>query len=361
MGLGSTMKKESPVKPYVTNNVRNNFHNFIREELERQKLHENGNVQTPPSLEKPNSSTNILDDPWERKELVIESKQPTDTSIEIIKPPEPDQLIVLFHELRIQKYLHNFKKEEYEVNDLLELSSDSLEEMIPTKAPRKRLKRWIVSQRLKKSDGRKPTLNEPRSNPESKELFTDKFRASLALHCDAHPETKSAMTLVEEQKSYISELIAKRKVDANNNCAAFLSHVQRDSADLCRSIYLSLKARNVQVWYDKTADRLDSRGMVDGIFGSNEFVFIMVRDYFKRRYCIFEWLLAVAFGKPITVLLEADVRFGGIQIEELSEVVPKLFYERIIQHEIINVNRNYFDSFVAKLERRIIRHQKVLP
>jgi len=333
-----------------------------KELLARLKLEENVDVQTPPSFEKPKFPTIILDDPGERKELVIKAKQPTDPSIEIIKPPEPepDQLIVLFHELRIQKYLHNFKKEEYEVNDLLELSSNSLEEMIPTKAPRKRLKRWIVSQRLKMSNGRKPILNELRPNPESKELFTDKFRASLASHCDVHPETKSAMALVEEQKSYISELIAKRKVNASNGCSAFLSHVQRNSADLCRSIYLSLKARNVQVWYDKTADRLDSRGMVDGIFGSNEFVFIMVRDYFKRKYCIFEWLLAVAFGKPITVLLEADVRFGGLQIEELSEVVPKLFYERIIQHEIINVNRNYFDSFVAKLEKRIIRHQKVL-
>jgi len=315
----------------------------------------NANVKKSPSYVTPNPSTNFVVDSGWKPELFIEPMQFADILIDEIKRPESNQLSMLFDQLRIQKYLHNFQEEEYEVEDLVEISSDSLEERIPKKGPRKRLKRWIVSQRLKKSDCGKPVLKSLRSNPESKELFTDKFRSILASHCNAHPETKSAMALVEEQKTYILELIAKPKVDANQNYAAFLSHVQKDSADLCRSIYLSLKSRKVQVWYDKTADRLDSRGMVDGIFGSKEFVFIMVRDYFKRRYCIFEWLLAVAFGKPITVLLEDDIRFGGVQIDELSKVVPKLFYEHMIQHEIINVNRIYFDSFVSKLEKRIIR------
>jgi len=356
-GKADEQRTQSKINGLKKHGVKISNESSLDVRTDQKKFKGQADVQTPQSFENPNSSTKVLDDSGKRQELVIEAKAIPTLSIDEIKQPEPDQLSMLFHELRIQKYLHKFKKEEYQVDDLVELSSDSLEEMIPTKAPRKRLKRWIVGQRSKMSDCRQPVLNSPRWNPESKGLFTDKFRSSLASHCNAYPETKSAMALVEEQKSYILELVAKPNVDANNNCSAFLSHVQKDSGDLCRSLYLSLKMRKVQVWYDKIADRLDSRGMVDGIFGSDEFVCIMVRDYFKRRYCIFEWLVAVAFGKPITVILEDDKRFGGVQIEELPEVVPKLFYEHIIQHEIINVNRIYFDSFVAKLEKRIIRHQ----
>jgi hypothetical protein len=274
------------------------------------------------------------------------------------KKPESEKLSTLFQELRIKKYLNNFKREEYLFEDLSELSSDCLDELIPKAGPRRRLKRWIASRRLKKSSFSKPLLKSLRSNSKTKKLFTDNFRCSLLSHCNAHAETKSAMALVEEQKTYILELIKNQKTGTNSNYEAFLSHVQKDSADLCRSIYLSLLMNDVKVWYDKEADRLDNRGMVEGIFKSNEFVFVMVKDFFERPYCIFEVLLAVALRKPITVLLENDRRFGGLAFEELSKVIPNFIYDHIIEHEIINVNREYFMSFVDKLKKRVTRHRK---
>ena len=97
---------------------------------------------------------------------------------------------------------------------------------------------------------------------------------------------------------------------------------------------------------------------MNGIYYSNEFTFVMVRDYFKRTYCLFEFLLALAFDKPITVLLEVDERHGGIAMEDLSKEVPKLYYEHIIEHEIIKVSRDYFSSFVEKVGKRVSRHRR---
>jgi len=295
-----------------------------------------------------------------RRELVRYVENGVGDGWEEIKQPELDQLSTLFRELNIKKYLKNFQKEEYLFEDLTDLSSECLEELIPKLGPRKRFKRWIVTHRPKKSSFSKQVLNSlsSKSNTKTKNLFTENFRSSLESLCNAHTGTKSALALVEEQKMYILELINNKKTDAQSKYEAFLSHVQKDSADLCRSLWFALEKENVGIWYDKEAERLDSKGIVNGIFYSSEFVFVMVRDYFERPYCIFELLLAVAFAKPITVVLETDRRFGGLAFEELTRVIPEFFYDHIKAHEIIKVNREYFKSFYEKLVRRIVRHRK---
>eukprot|EP00495_Collosphaeridae_sp_1-RS-2012_P009569 TRINITY_DN9778_c0_g1_i1.p1 TRINITY_DN9778_c0_g1~~TRINITY_DN9778_c0_g1_i1.p1 ORF type:complete len:155 (-),score=14.32 TRINITY_DN9778_c0_g1_i1:16-480(-) len=134
---------------------------------------------------------------------------------------------------------------------------------------------------------------------------------------------------------------------------SFLSSCTEGFCGSLQKSLVALEKENVVIWYDKEAERLDNKGIVNGIFNSSEFVFVMVRDYFERPYCIFEVLLAIAFGKPITVVLETDRRFGGLPFEELTKVIPEIFYNHIKAHEIINVNREYFKKlFPKKLEKR---------
>lgn len=282
-------------------------------------------------------------------------KQPAEVETNDIKIDDGDRLSTLFHKLRIHKYLAAFKTEEYEYEDLAEISVEEMEELIPKKGPRNRLKRWLASQ---KTGFAKPVLMSLKSKSNAKQLFSDKFLSSLSSLSNVNKETKSSLALLEDQKTYILKLMAKSEGGTIEKYDAFLSHAQKDSADLCRSVYLALGNKNVKVWYDKEAHRLDNRGMIEGIFGSSEFVMVLVRDYFKRVYCVFEYLVAMAFKKPVTVLLENDDRFGGLTIKEIPKEVPKLYLEYIMSHEIIAVNREYFGGFIEKVEKRLKRHQK---
>jgi len=281
----------------------------------------------------------------------VELKQTIPGKTDEIKLPE-SELSSLFNKLGIQKYLGGFEEEEYEFKDLAEISVEEIEDLIPKKAPRNRLKRWLASQR---SEFAKPVLMSRKSASKKAQLFSNNFRSRVLLLSKTHTATKSAVTLLEDQNSYILQLIANPK-PATFKYDAFLSHVQKSSGDLCRSLLYALKEKKVRVWYDKAEKRLDAKGMVEGIFKSSEFVLVMVEDYFQRTWTLFEYLVAMAFEKPVTVLLETDERFGGIPLKELGKAVPEIFYHRISTHEIININRDYFDSFVEKLGERVTRN-----
>lgn len=309
-------------------------------------------------IERISSKKNKIDSIDVKEEKSHELIIPVKASATEIKVPENDQLSMVFTELRIQKYIGVFQEEEYGFEDLFEISMEEIDALIPKMGPRNKLKRWIASRR---STFAKPVLRYLKSVSDQKQLFTDKFRESLISLSKTHAATMSAIALVEGQSSYMLDLMGKSKPEKIiHSKDAFLSHVQKYSMDLCRSLLLSLRNKEIEVWYDKEADRLDTRGMVEGIFTSSEFVIVMVKDYFERTYCVFEYLVAAAFRKPITVLLENDTRVGGLTINELPEVVPKLYYDRVTTHEIINVNRDYFDSFVAKVGKRLARNKKVV-
>jgi len=190
-------------------------------------------------------------------------------------------------------------------------------------------------------------------------IFPDKLRASLKVLAQSNQATKSAMAKVEKEGSYLFELITRPKPETTKNRDVFLSHVQQHHTDFCRLLYYRLQANQVKVWYDKMEDRLDLRGMIDGILNSNEFVIVMAYNYFDRSYCVFEFLVALAFQKPITVLLEEDKRFGGTTIERMKEEVPRLYYDIIITHEIVKINRELFEAFIEKVVKRVGRHRLI--
>ena len=107
-------------------------------------------------------------------------------------------------------------------------------------------------------------------------------------------------------------------------------------------------------------DRLDARGMIKGVFDCKEFILVMTHDYFDRKYCVFEFLIAMAFKKPITMLLEIDTRFGGTTIEKMSKELPRLYCDILVKHEIVEINRVLFDAFVDRVGKRLQRPRKIL-
>jgi len=130
----------------------------------------------------------------------------------------------------------------------------------------------------------------------------------------------------------------------------FLSHVQKFSADACRNISDVLRKNGITIWYDKEVDRLDDLGIIGGVVNSRLFTLILTNEYFERQYCIFEFCLATVARKPIITLREADERYGGAPLSSFK--LPELF-QHIRNHDIMEINREYWKPFTDRLTTRL--------
>jgi len=104
------------------------------------------------------------------------------------------------------------------------------------------------------------------------------------------------------------------------------------------------------MWFDKSADRLDNHGMIDGIVDSNLFSLVLTTDYFKRRYCVFEYCIAIVAERPVITVAESDPRYGGGPLGSFN--LHRLF-KHILDHEVIEIHRTYWEGFISKLHTRI--------
>merc|ERR1719419_1540290 len=161
-----------------------------------------------------------------------------------------------------------------------------------------------------------------------------------------------AVELLEAAKIFESEgdYILKRLWSPEKKWDSFLSHVQKDASDVCRNIKESLNKEGITIWYDKLADRIDNRGMTDGVINSNLFTFVLTKDYFKRPYCVYEYCLAIVAQKPIIAVLESDARFGGGPVDSFN---LEGIFKHVLSHEIIEIHRTYWDAFIKYLHQRI--------
>jgi len=147
-----------------------------------------------------------------------------------------------------------------------------------------------------------------------------------------------------------ADYILKRLGSPLTKWDSFLSHVQKDASDVCRNIQESLCKVGVTIWYDKLADRVDNRGMTDGVIDSRLFTLVLTKDYFKRPYCIFEYCLAVVARKPIIVVSESDPQYKGGPLKTFD---LEGMFKNIKTHEVIEIHRTYWEAFVGHLHRRI--------
>jgi len=168
------------------------------------------------------------------------------------------------------------------------------------------------------------------------------------------PEMIEAAKILQSEAHYI----LKRLGSPLPKWDSFLSHVQKDASDVCRNIQESLSKVGVNIWYDKLADRVDNRGMTNGVIDSRLFTLVLTKDYFKRPYCIFEYCLAVVARKPVIVVLQSDPRFGG---GPLNEFDLEGMFKHILTHEVIEIHRTYWNAFVGHLHKRIQKTLKANP
>jgi len=168
------------------------------------------------------------------------------------------------------------------------------------------------------------------------------------LRLTGEPELIQAAEMLEREKDYILKKIQSpaRKWDS------FLSHYQKESADVCRNMKDHCKTMGLSLWYDKSVDRIDMRGMTDGVIESSLFTIVLTKEYFKRPFCVYEYCIAVVAGKPVITVFEFDTRYGGGPLEtfKLNEL-----FKHILDHEVISINREYWDGFIAKFHSRIVK------
>jgi len=216
----------------------------------------------------------------------------------------------------------------------------------------------MMSRSLKMFESQNSNIGESKEEKDIyKDLFSPFFADKLKELAVFHEGVGRGVEIMEKQVSYIEKLKTAPQ-DHHKNHDGFLSHVQRRHGDFCRSVAFALKEKEVSCWYDKNAKRLDMRGMIEGVAKSNEFVMFIVREYFDRPYCVFEYLVAQAFGKSVTIVLEGDHEKGGLEVKDLGKVVPKLFLQKIdLENGVISLNRAYFDDMVLRIAKRIVRHR----
>jgi len=104
------------------------------------------------------------------------------------------------------------------------------------------------------------------------------------------------------------------------------------------------------------AARLDARGMITGVGSAKYFIMIACKEYFERKWPLFELLIADMMKKPIIVVVETDKRNGGISLDTFCSQLHKI-WKRLLDHELIKVQRRYpyRAAFISELKRRCSR------
>jgi len=238
------------------------------------------------------------------------------------------------HKTAFEESERSYAKEKMEIDEFWKSRHDAVEEEY--KKHRKEMAEKYQGLK-KKFDGRMKALREP---SERLKIMIDWLRATKAA------EFLEAVNLLESVSSDILLKIGSPEIRWD----CFLSHVQKDSADLCRNIKDNLEREGLALWYDKSVDRVDNLGMIDGVVNSRVFILILTTEFFTRPYCVFEYCVATVAGKPIITVCESDPRYGGGPISCFK--LPELF-KHIMKHELIEINRTYWNAFIGKLVNRI--------
>jgi len=154
------------------------------------------------------------------------------------------------------------------------------------------------------------------------------------------------LSLLNQVRSNL-ESLKKKRITYD----AFLSHVQGDSADLCRSLQTALFKHKVSSWYDMTAARLDSWGMAEGLARAKNVVVIATSNYFRRIWPVFQILIAEILNKQVVLVIETG---GFDNFREFRASIPNVFSE-FLTDEICEINRRgrFWEASISELANRI--------
>jgi len=152
-----------------------------------------------------------------------------------------------------------------------------------------------------------------------------------------------------------AEFIAKMMKTVDLKFDTFLSHVQKSSADLCGRLSDALSHSGLTPWFDMNASKLDTRGIIEGVLNSKVFTVVLTKGYFERKWCLFEYSIALLANKPMVGIYEADSRFEGGELNDFN--IPKQF-NQFMSHEIIKIDRRRWNSFFSSFEQALKERQK---
>ena len=90
----------------------------------------------------------------------------------------------------------------------------------------------------------------------------------------------------------------------------YLSHMQMEGSGDARTLYNTLQARGIRVWYDMSQKNIDANSMMQGIIDSDVFVILLTNSYMSQWYCLLEFATAIYYHKPIIVIVEENQMFN---------------------------------------------------
>eukprot|EP00935_MAST-01C_sp_MAST-1C-sp1_P000984 g984.t1 len=109
------------------------------------------------------------------------------------------------------------------------------------------------------------------------------------------------------------------------------------------AIYLELTMMGMKVWYDNRAEDLTKEGMRQGIEDSAAFVLFLSTGVLMRPFCQFEIRQALALGKPVVLLHEADARYGAFDFRVAYEEAPSDLQELLDSNESLPFRRRGYE------------------
>jgi len=124
---------------------------------------------------------------------------------------------------------------------------------------------------------------------------------------------------------------------------AFISYSQNDAKDAAGVLYLLLKLKGLNAWFDQQQDEISVAGMSEGISRSCVFILFLTKSYFKKTFTVFELETALALNKPIIVVWEGDDLCGGLSDFELYlEACPEKYKTRLFEKEALRFERRKY-------------------
>jgi len=121
---------------------------------------------------------------------------------------------------------------------------------------------------------------------------------------------------------------------------AFISYSQSDAKDAVGVLYLLLKLKGFQAWFDQQQDDLSITGMSKGISMSCCFILFLTKSYFKKTFTIFELETALALNKEIIIVWEGDEKCGGHnEFQTYMNACPEKYRSHLFEKEALIFER----------------------
>lgn len=160
-------------------------------------------------------------------------------------------------------------------------------------------------------------------------------------HCQLESQDAVA-TLAMAMLAKLKEL--KKEIESGAHVAA--SAALHPDTKICGSL-----------WYDQTAELIDTPSMVRGVAQSRTFILYATKTYFARPFCWLELQVAIELKKNIIVVWESDTRHYGFRFfGEFAKIVPRDVRDAVLRGEAETMHRRRFlrEASINRIVRKVL-------